>query len=713
MKTIRTILFAALTLALATNALFAQAVDKLKYPPLNPLTIPKVEKVTLDNGIRLYLLQDKSLPVFNASVRINCGGYLDPEDKVGLAEMTGDLLRTGGTSKWTGDEIDAALEAVGGSVETGIGRTSGSASVNVLSEYADLGLEVLAEVLRRPVFDQDKIELEKVQLRSAISRRNDDPQDVGGREFNKVIYGEKSVYARHMEYNSINSVTREDLMAFHKQYLHPENIQLAVWGDFENAAMIEKVKKYFGDWAKGNIPVPPLPEVTYNFDKQVFYAEKNDVNQSNIYVGHIGGWQTAPDYPALIVMNNILGGSFASRLFSNVRSKEGLAYAVFGVYTANIKYPGVFYNFASTKSETTAKTVKELIKQIEGMQTNPPTAEEMVLGKDGYLNSFVFNFDSKGEVINRMMTYDFYNLPEDFLQKEKENVEKVTAADVVAAAKKNLRPDALRVLVVGKGSDFEMPLDQLGLGAVTPIDITIPAAEEIQTLTINDETLKKGKDLLAKGIKAHGGLANFQKIKSVSEKGTFTISTPQGDFPITFESIEVLPNQERQVMTIMGRKMYQIRNGAAGWKTDQQTMGLVPMTEEDFADGDKDDKHDIVKIFAASDKPFYQAVYDGSGDVNGTAVEYVAIVDLAGKQLCRLGFNSTTSSLVSNAFYDETPFGPGTITETMSDFKAVSGVKLPMARSQMLNGQKYANIAYTEVLINAPVPAGSFDKPTE
>lgn len=190
MKTIRTILFAALTLALATNALFAQAVDKLKYPPLNPLTIPKVEKVTLDNGIRLYLLQDKSLPVFNASVRINCGGYLDPEDKVGLAEMTGDLLRTGGTSKWTGDEIDAALEAVGGSVETGIGRTSGSASVNVLSEYADLGLEVLAEVLRRPVFDQDKIELEKVQLRSAISRRNDDPQDVGGREFNKVIYGE-------------------------------------------------------------------------------------------------------------------------------------------------------------------------------------------------------------------------------------------------------------------------------------------------------------------------------------------------------------------------------------------------------------------------------------------------------------------------------------------------------------------------------------------
>lgn len=700
-----------LVLALAGLSANAQDVEKLKYPNLNKLEIPEVERVTLDNGIRLYLLEDKSLPVFDISVRINCGSHLEPEDKIGLADICGTVMRTGGTAKWTGDEIDELLEGVGASVETYIGTLSGGAKVNVLSEYTDLGLEVLSEVLRRPVFDEDKIELAKVQERSAIARRNDDPQEITFREYRKIIYGANSPYARHSEYATINAITRDDLVAFHKAYFHPQNVQIAVWGDFDKAALLSKIDEFFGDWGKTAEPVPEPPKVDYEHRSKLYYVEKTDVNQSNIVMGHIGGFITDDDYADRIVMNNVLGGSFGSRLFNSVRSREGLAYAVFGVYTANIAYPGVFYNYASTKSETTCKTILEIIKEIKRMQTDPPDDSEMRIGKDGYLNSFVFKFDSKAEVVTRLMNYDFYGLPDDFVFKEKENVEKVTPDAVVAAAKKNLHPDALQILVVGKGEDFNMPLEQLGFGLVDTVDITIPSAEEKKELAITPENLKKGMEVLQKAVEAHGGLENFKKVNSISIKGTFLLSMRGTEIPIAVEWLRVLPDKSKSVMSVMGQKILQIRNGNSGWKTDQMTMGLTAMTEEDIADDKKNWDRSTIHIFAASDDPYYKAVYDGTGEVNGTPVTFVELVDKDDEPLCRLAFNRETYELVGKFYYDETPLGAGTIEETVSNFSEINGVKLPMTTVRFLNDQKLNQTDIAEFIINGEIALDAFAKP--
>ncbi len=327
----------------------AQDVSQIKYPKLNPLEIPNVKKIELENGIRLYLSQDKSLPIFRASVIINAGSYLEPPDKIGLAEVTGSVLRTGGTKKWSGDEIDEMLEAVGASVETSMGLTNGTASINVLSEYTDLGLDVLAEVLRYPIFEQDKIDLEIVQQRSAIARRNDDPLQVALREFRKVIYGPNSVYARQGEYATINVITRDDLVSFHKKYFTPDKIQIGIWGDFDEKKIIKKIKKEFGSWVRGTVEIPELPKVDYKFVRQVYYVEKTDVTQTNIILGHIGGFVTDDDYADRIVMNNILGGGFGDRLFNAVRSRQGLEYRVEATYPANINYPGFFYGYVGTK----------------------------------------------------------------------------------------------------------------------------------------------------------------------------------------------------------------------------------------------------------------------------------------------------------------------------------------------------------------------------
>jgi len=467
-----------LAAAVAVSASEPVDVSRLQYPKLNTLEVPEVTRATLDNGLRLYLVEDHELPIFRMSVDIHCGAYLEPAEKVGLVSLMGEVLRTGGTSRWTGDELDELLEGIGGSVETYGGTTTCGAAIRVLSEHTDLGLEVLAEILRRPLFSDDKIELARVGERSAIARRNDEPRRIGNREFAKLIYGAESPYARHPEYITIEAITREDLVGFHQTYVRPENVQMAVWGDFTETVALEKIKQFFGDWERGTVPVPPPPQVEYTYEQKVYFVEKPDVNQSQVLIGHIGGLMTDPDYADRIVMNTIMGGGFGSRMVDAVRSREGLAYTTRSVYGSDLDYPGTFYNYAATKSQSTGKATQEMIKVIKSMQTEPPTEVELTQGKDSYLNSYVFQFDTRAEVVNRIMEYDYYDMPDDFLQQVKSRVENVTADDVVAAAQKYLHPDALKLLVVGKSEDLDIPLDSLGLGPMEAIDVTIPPTSQ-------------------------------------------------------------------------------------------------------------------------------------------------------------------------------------------------------------------------------------------
>jgi predicted Zn-dependent peptidase len=449
---------------------------KLKYPKLQDVQVPQVERVTLANGMRLFLLEDHELPLVSISVRIRTGSAYEPADKIGLASITGEVMRTGGTTTKTGDELDEELESIAASVETGIGLNSGSASMSVLKQDLDTGLAILADVLRNPAFAQDKIELAKMQQRSMISRRNDDVGEIAGREFGKLIYGPQSVYARQEEYATIDNISRDDLVTFHKEFYGPNNAMLAVWGDFDTRQMIEKIEKAFEAWEKVDLDLPKVPQVQYEFRKTVNVVRKDDVNQSNVYLGHIGGLMSDPDYFALIVMNRILGGGFTGRLFKNVRSREGLAYSVFGAYSANYDYPGEFYVGCQTKSQSTVYAIRAMIKEVQKMQEAEVTDQELALAKDSFLNSFVFNFDTKGEIVNRLMTYEYFGYPADFLQKTKQNVEKVTKADVLRVAKKHLQPDKVQILAVGRPDDFDEPLS--ALGPVSEIDITIPPPKQ-------------------------------------------------------------------------------------------------------------------------------------------------------------------------------------------------------------------------------------------
>jgi zinc protease len=446
--------------------------DKLKYPALHDIVVPQVQRVTLSNGMRLFLLEDHELPLIYVSARIRVGSIYEPADKVGLADITGEVMRTGGTTARTGDALDEELERIAASVETGIGLSSGYGSVSVLKEDFDRGLAILADVLMHPAFRPDKIELAKMQHRSSIARRNDQSGSIASREFGKLIYGAQSPYARHTEYATIDNITRDDLVAFHKRFYGPNNTMLAVWGDFDAEQMIAKIEKAFADWEKIDLDLPAKPGVDYRWQSTMNLVSKPDINQSNIYLGHIGGVMSDPDYFALTVMNQILGGGFTGRLFKNVRSRQGLAYSVYGTYASSFDHPGRFYVGCQTKSASTVHAIRAIIDEVQKIATDEVADEELELAKESYLNSFVFNFDSKGEIISRLMTYEYYGYPADFLQKTKENVEKVTKADILRVARAHLRPDTLQILVVGRPDDFDEPLSVLA--QVREIDVTVP-----------------------------------------------------------------------------------------------------------------------------------------------------------------------------------------------------------------------------------------------
>jgi predicted Zn-dependent peptidase len=694
-------------LLLGTTGMAARTVDKLKYPPLNEIKMPDIEKVTLDNGIRVYLLEDHELPLVRASVRMAAGSYLEPADKIGLASLVGQVMRTGGTARMSGDEIDETLESLGASVETGFDNIGGNAGMNILSDYVDTGLEILADVLRTPQFAEDKIGIAKSAERTNISSRNDEPFTICIREFKKAIYGDDSPYARHTEYATVNSITRDDMLAFHKQYVTPENIQIALWGDFNKAEMLQKIDKYFGDWSRGSGPVPAPPPVDYKYEPGIYSIVKDDITQSSVLVGHIGGLTGDPDYFAITVANTILGSSEGGRIFNEVRSRRGLAYSTAGNYSTNIAYPGIFYAYAITKFGSTAEAIETMQAEIRRMQTDPPTPQEMKRAKDSFLNSFVFQFDSKGEIINRMMTYDYYNFPQDFLFTLKDKIENVTPEDVVDVAKRRFHPDELKIVVVGMPENYDKPLSSLG--EVTDIDITIPSGQVTEEIAEDEESLAKGMELINKAAQACGGVANFAKINATSSKQNVTIITPQGNMTIGVKSIFVLPDREKEIISTPMGEMISVIDGETGWMAQGPNVADIPAGQ--VADGKQERFRNQLLLFRNCQNPDFKAIYVGEDKIGNKSVNIVNVVSLDGKNSYKLALDANSGLPVGKMYFGETMMGPGNLTVLMDDYRNVSGVKIPFATSVESEGNKVMDIVVESYEINPTIPANTFDRP--
>ncbi|PZV06428.1 MAG: peptidase M16 [Leptolyngbya sp.] len=448
--------------------------DELEFPALRDIEIPAYERYELPNGLVVYLLEDHELPLVSGSATFRTGARVEPAEKVGLANLTGEAMRLGGTTRLDADSLNQQLEQRAASIETGIDLSEGSASFSALSEDTPAVFALFADVVQRPAFADDKIDLLKRQYGGGIARRNDDPDEITSREFRKLVYGADSPYARTIEYATLAAISREDIEQFYRASIRPEQTILGVVGDFDSAQMKQWIAEYFGEWqGVGEALENALPPVE-QAKAGVFVVSQPQLTQSYVELGHLGGQLNYPDHAALAVMNEVMNG-FSGRLFNEVRSRQGLAYSVYAYWAPRYDHPGLFIGGGQTRSEATVPFIQSTLAEINRIRTTSITDAELAQAKDAVLNSFVFNFQSPGQTLARLIRYEYYGYPQDFVFQFQDQVREATVAQVQAAAQARLNPDQLVILVVGNPAEIQPGLDTLAPNTtITPIDITIP-----------------------------------------------------------------------------------------------------------------------------------------------------------------------------------------------------------------------------------------------
>ena len=681
--------------------------EGLVYPPLNQPQPPVPDRFELANGMIVYLLEDHELPIIDISVQIRTGSIYEPAEKVGLASITGAVMRTGGTTSKTGDELDEILENLAASVETGIGDDSGSASVSVLKEDLDTGLSILADILMNPAFREDKIELEKVQHRSGIARRNDNPGGITRREFGKLIYGADSPYARTTEYDTINSITRDDLVVFYQKFFRPNNIILGVLGDFNSEDMLAKIQEAFKGWEPAEIDLPEKPQIPETYEKKIALVNKEDVNQTNIRMGHIGWLRKNEDYPSLVVMCQILGIGFSSRLISSIRVEKGLAYSVGNNYGAGYDVPGVFLIACGTKSEATVTAIEAILVEVEKMRAEEVSDEELKQAIDGFMNSSVFDYDTKGEILSRALRYEYYDYPQDFVEQLMAGIREVTKADVKRVAAEYLHPDNFTLIAVGKASDFDKPLDTFG--DVTEVDITIPPPSPEPAPEAGEGDVAKAKAILNNVVEAYGGLDNLKGVKNIVSKGKLIANTPGGMMEFDVEATVVLPTQARfdMKMPAIGMQMSQIYDGQSAWI--EMPQGVQPLPPAYVDEGKRNIFRDNIQLLTYISGEEGSVQYLGAEDVKGKMADVILVSDTPADTL-KLFIDQETKHIIKKEYQALTEQGPAEREEFLDDYREVSGVMIDFHTVLIDNGEKSSEITLSEVMLNTEVDESLFEE---
>lgn len=690
------ILLTALTAAAALGADTLPRVEDLKFPPLREVKIPDVTTFRLPNGIRVYMLENHELPLVSGTALVRTGNLFDPPDKVGLAGLTGTVLRSGGTKTHTGDQLDTMLESMAASVEASIGESSGSVSFSALKENTDQVMNLFKEVLTSPEFRQERLDLAKTQTKSAISRRNDDADGISDREFASIVYGRNNSYGWDMQYEHIDNIKREDLQAFYNRYFFPENVMLAISGDFNTAEMRQRLAKLFADWTIKGQPVPPFPQVQPQPKAPgVYQGTKTEVTQSFFNLGHLGGVFRDKDYPALSIMSEIFGGGFASRLFLNVRTRKGLAYNVGGGWGATYDHPGLFRVSGSTKSQSTVDALKAIREEVDKIRTVEVTDQELATAKGAVLNSFVFRFDHPRKVLTRYVTYEYFGYPKDFIFQYQKAVEATTKADVLRVAKEYIKPEQFAIVAVGNPKEFGTPLS--ALGKVTELDLTIPEPGVKTSAQADPAAQAKGKALFAKAQQALGGADKIAAIKDLSHEATVNVA--QANMKVQTSVEYVAADTLKTVQVLPFGKVISVWNGKEGWMvTPQGTMPMPPAVQKQV-------QGELFRSYPH----LWLADRDPENTISAVSDNSIQISNKSGESV-KIEFDTATGLPSRQTYRANGQGGPTEVVMVFGGWRDESGLKFPHHITIEQGGKAFGEVESSNFKVNSGLKAEEVGK---
>ena len=438
-----------------------QRPEQLSYPPLE-FSVPDVERIELANGIRLYLKEDSELPLVQVTAMLGAGSLGAPPAAPGFDDLFATALRTGGTAVTPAAQLEERLDLLAANLGCSMGPYTTTLDLSVRRNDLAEGLAILGDLLRRPAFAPDKLELARRSALEDVRRRNDDPDGIASRLLLASLYPGHPLGASPTE-ASLRGISREQLLAFHGNFLAPDNLWLAISGDVRKEELLPLLDRLFGDWPRRGGSSSPLPALQAPPGGLLRVVAK-EVPQSTIILGDLGLTKDNPDqYPGRVLNFIFGGGGFNSRLMQEIRSNRGLAYSVWSQFQVGRRYPGTVMAGTETKNASVVEALGVIHTTMRALRDQPVAAQELQLAKDSLVNSFVFSFADSHAVVAQRMQLDFFAYPPDYLARYRERIATVTAADVQRVAQEYLRPERQQIVVVGMPDETATPLDSLGL----------------------------------------------------------------------------------------------------------------------------------------------------------------------------------------------------------------------------------------------------------
>lgn len=674
-----------------------RGLDKLKYPELRKFSLPQIEKFNLENGIKLRLIKNEKLPLIDLYIMFKGGDVYDPGNKVGIGEITAQLLRIGGTEKLSPTQIDQFLDSKGINLSFTSTNDFFYVYISCLQETLQEAIAIFSEILKKPAFDKEKLEELKTKNASAISRRNDQPGPINSREFHKLIYGDSSPFAVIQEYEHLDNISKKDISKYHQRFFTPDNMLIGITGPIEMSNLIELFKKYLGSWqAKSSIP--PYPRVkSQKHDFKVAFAEKSNLTQSYLSIGHLGIEENLKEKAKIMVFNAIFSQGFDSRLNTRVRTKMGLTYGIGGGIISQLLYPGKTYFSTFTKSKSTIKAIKAIFEEMKLIREEEVSEQELKDAKNFFINSHVFKYSSPEKILFNELKRELYNLPEGYSEKIIKDIENVTGNDIKYVAQTYLHPEKMIIFILGKENDLDAPLTVLG--KVKKIDITIPSPpikEKIPEAT--PEMLAKGRNIINNLMKKNYQI--YRNLQSLQTKYDAKLTTPQGTFQATASTISLFPDKSCTETTIMGMKITRIINGNRGIINQ---MGKEMSLSKDQIERERFSS--FYRIF--NQQKEYDFQYLPEQTIKDKKYQVVYVFDNQGNWL-KLYINQKMARIEITEKIEDILGQSGVARTILSDFKKVKGTIFAFSRETYIKNKKIIEISIKEIQVNPKINPGIF-----
>ncbi|WP_143959670.1 M16 family metallopeptidase [Litoribacter populi] len=657
----RTYIFLILSFLLIHSG-FAQ-VDRSQYPEPGPapeIQIGDAESFTLDNGLKVFVVENRKLPRVAFSLVLD-RDPIQEGDKAGLSGFVGEMM-TAGTESRAKDQLDEEVDFIGASLRAG----ATSLFASSLKKHQEKILELMTDVLYNPTFPESELEKLKKQAITGLATSKDNPDAISGRVVAAVNYGKEHPYGETETETTINNIAVEDIRNYYETYFRPNIGYLAIVGDITKGEAEELVSKYFSDWEKAEVPTKNYDKPSRPDQNKVALVDRSASVQSVINITHpVEMHITSDDYLNTRVLNYILGGGSSSRLFMNLREDKGYTYGAYSTIGSD-KLITNFSANASVRTEVTDSAVYEMMNEIRMIVEEGVTEEELEAAKANLSGSFGRSLESPSTIANFAINTERYGLPSDFYATYLQRLNDITVEDVNQAAKRYLNPDGLYITVVGNGSGIKDGLSQFG--EIKMYNNMGDPAREVE-MANEDITVE---EIFEKYIEAIGGRENVEKV----ETAKITSSAEVQGMKLNLTSIHDEPNRQfAQSVEMMGNVASRtvIKDGKAKVTAMGQSQEL------------NDEQFEAVKM---SMFIFPELHYEEMG----YTMEVDGVADIEGKDAYKVIIRNPTGSEIVNYYSvedglklrNENPMAGDTTYEEYQEYEGVMFPKVATMKSPQI-----------------------------